>query len=166
MRHAADLDHVARHESFQHMQCEVVRAKIEWNADAAICQLLWSVDRRIRPHRDRGIRHDSAAADLSAAHARVLDAAVVAPFAGVVHVGLALLQQPAMAVERVQVLRARDVYLRGAVDAGIDILPDDLKSFLGEQAFGVRHQFRQSLEWCRRFQMQCFHCANSPRVSP
>jgi hypothetical protein len=58
-----------------------------------------------------------------------------------------------MAVERVQVLRAQDVDLGGAVDAGIDILPHDLESFFGEQAFGVRHQLRQSLEWCRRFQM-------------
>ena len=71
-----------------------------------------------------------------------------------------------MAVERVQVLRAQDVDMGGAVDAGIDILPDDLKSFLGEQAFGVRHQLRQPLEGCRRFQMQCFHCAHSPQVSP
>ena len=98
---AADIDLVARHEAFEQMQREIVRAGVERHADRAAGELLRRVDRRIRPHHDGGIGDDGAAADLAAADAGGAGAAVVAPFAGVVHVGLALLEQRAVAAERI-----------------------------------------------------------------
>ncbi len=81
------------------MQREIVGAEVERHADAAVGELLGGVDRRVRAHHDRREGDDAAAAELPAADLGVLDATVVAPLAGVVHVGLALLEQAAMAGE-------------------------------------------------------------------
>src|SRR6516225_10574544 len=93
------------------MQHEIVRAEIERYADGAVGELLRGVDRRIRPNHDRREGNDRAPAELAAALAGILNAAVIAPFAGVVHVGLALLQQPAVADEWIETLWPRHIGL-------------------------------------------------------
>src|SRR5262249_52041850 len=92
------------------------------------------------------IADNGAAPDLPAANASRIGAAVVAPFAGVVHVGLALLEQLAMAGERIRALHVgkRGV---GGLDAGfIAIGPFDSQALAGEQAFIIGHELGQSLE--------------------
>src|SRR5215813_7544613 len=121
-------------------------AGIERHADPAAGELLRRVDRRVRPHHDRPIGDDAAAADLTAADTSGAGAAVVAPFAGVVHVGFAGFEQRAVADELVGGLHVRD---RGVcdLDAGLVALgPLDLEPFFGEQPFVMSHQFRQALE--------------------
>src|SRR5256714_15459640 len=95
-----------------------MRAGIERDADTATGELLGGVDRRIRPHHDRRKSHDRAAADLTATDAGGVGAAVIAPLAGVVHVGLAGLEQLAVTAERIDALRAIDQCL-GLLDAGL-----------------------------------------------
>src|SRR5215207_887907 len=94
-----------------------MRAEVEWHADCLAGQLLSGEHLRIRPYHDGGVGDDAAPADLAAADLSILDAAVVAPFAGVVHVGLALLEHLAVAGERVQPLRRVHVDMRALVVA-------------------------------------------------
>ena len=106
---AAQLDHVARHETFEHVQRDVMGAEIKRHADDAVGELLRRIDRRIRraprsPNKRRW-RGGRAAGCL----AGVLHAAVIAPFAGVVHVGLALLEELAVAGERIDAFRRRHI---------------------------------------------------------
>src|SRR5262249_11000688 len=63
---------VAGQKSFEHVQCEVVRAEIERNADLAIGELLRGIDRGVRGHHESSEGHDGAAAELAAANGRVL----------------------------------------------------------------------------------------------
>ena len=158
VRRAADIDLVARQEAFQQMQREVVRAGVERHADRAAGELLRRVDRRIRPHHDRGVGDDGAAADLPAADAGAAGAAVVAPFAGIVHVGLALLEQRAVAAEHIGGLRILDRGV-GGLDAGfVAIGPLDLDAFLGEQALVVGDELRQSPGTARWFRGRVSSC--------
>ena len=133
-------------------------AEIERHADGVD----WRVAAACRPANSgrtttRRIGHDGAAAELAAALAGILDAAVIAPFAGVVHVGLALFQQLAVAGERVDAFRVGDVRLDFLLDAGFAVGPFDLEAFLGEQAFVIGDELRQSLERRGRFQYEFFH---------
>jgi hypothetical protein len=89
--------------------------------------------------------------------AGILDAAVIAPFAGVVHVGLALFQELAVAGEWVDALRIGDVRLDLLLDAGFAVGPFDVEALLGEQAFVIGNEFRQALERRGRFQYELFH---------
>src|SRR5262249_34295643 len=73
-------------------------------------------------------------------------AAVVAPFASVIHVGLALLEQLAMAGERIGALHVAQRGV-GGLDAGfVAIGPFGLQALAGEQAFVKGHGLWQSLE--------------------
>ena len=158
VRGPANLDHLARHEAFQHVQRDVVRAEIERQPDQPIGHLLRRVNGRVRPNHERRIGDDGAAAELAAVLVGVLDAAVVAPFAGVVHVGLALLEQLAVAGERIDALGRGDVDLDLLFDADFAVGPLDVEAFLGEQAFVIGHDFGKPLEWRGGFQNQLFHC--------
>ena len=132
IRGADQLDVVARQESFEQMQREVMCSGIERNADSAVGELLRRVDGRLGRHDDRCVGNDRAAADLAALHIRVADAAVIAPFACVVHVGLALLEQLAMAAEGVDAVgRAGEAF--DGLDAGlVAIVPFDEQAFFFE----------------------------------
>src|SRR2546423_13717539 len=110
-----------------------MRAGIERDADTATGELLGSVDRRIRPHHDRRISHDRAAADLTAADAGGVGAAVIAPLAGIVHVGLAGFEQLAVAAERIDAPRTIDQLFRLPDPRLVALGPFDEQSFLFEQ---------------------------------
>lgn len=157
MRHAADDDLVARQEALEHVQGEIVRAEIERDADLPVGKLLRGVNGRIRPHRNRRESYDAAAAELTAANAGVLHTAVVAPLAGIVHVGPALLEQPAVAAEGVEPLRAEHVGAGVAVGPVVGIDPPNLKSFARKQALCVGDQLRQPLERSGVLHDQRFH---------
>ena len=101
---------------------------------------------RIRRHDEGGIGDDGAAPGLASAGRGILHAAVIAPFAGVVHVRLALLEQLAVAGERVDPLRAGDVALRAVLAAGVAVRPFDDQPFLLEQPFVPGDQLGQALE--------------------
>jgi hypothetical protein len=138
------------------MQREIMRAEVERHPDQLAGELLRGEHLGVRPHRDRGIADDGAPADLAAADLGVLDAAVVAPFAGVVEVGLALLEHLAVARERIEALRAVHIGSRALVFA-LALDPLDGQAFLREQAFFVGDQFRQSLERRGGFEDELFH---------
>ncbi|MPZ41115.1 MAG: hypothetical protein GEU95_24330 [Rhizobiales bacterium] len=154
---AAHIDQLARYEAFQEVQREVMRAGIERHADRAAGKLLRGVDRRVGAHHDGGVGDDGAAADLAAADIGCTGAAVVAPFAGIVHVGFALFEQRAMAAEGIG---GFDVFQRGVggLDAGfITVCPLDLHAFLGEQAFVIGYELRQTLKWGGGFEDELLH---------
>jgi hypothetical protein len=139
-----------------------VGAGIERHPDGAAGELLGGVDGRVGPHHDRREGDDAAPADLAAADRGVLDPAVVAPFAGVVHVGLALLDQAAVAAERVDPLGARHQAL-GRLDAGlVAVGPFDREALAREQALVVGDQLGQALERRGRFEDEGLH-PKSPR---
>src|SRR5262249_42533521 len=100
---------------------------------------------------------DGAAADLPAALAGLLHAAVVAPFAGVVHVGLALLEQLAMARERIDTLRTGDRGVDLLLDALLAVGPLDREPLRGAEPFVIGDELRQPLERRRRFQHELLH---------
>ena len=104
-RRRNDLDEVARQEAAEKMQREIMRAGIEGHADRLVGELLRRIDVRIRTHHDGRISHDGAAAKLARTDAGVFDAAIIAPFAGVIHVRLALLEQLAVAAEGIDAKR-------------------------------------------------------------
>ena len=139
------------------MQREVMAAEIERHADGAVGELLRCIDRRIRPHHDCRIGDDGAAAELPAALAGVGDAAVIAPFAGVIHIGFALFEQFAVAGERRDAFRRRHIGFDLLFHAGFAIDPFDGEPFLGEQAFVIGDKFRQALERRRGFENKLFH---------
>jgi hypothetical protein len=139
------------------MQRDVMSAEIERHADGTVGELLRRINRRIGPHHDGGISDDGAAAELSAALAGVLDAAVIAPFAGVIHVGLALFEKLAVTGERIDALRRRHAGLDLLLDAGLAVGPLDFKALLREQAVVVSDQFRQALERRCGFEDKLFH---------
>ena len=103
--------------------------------------LLWRADGKVRAHDERRIGDDGAAAELAAVLVGVLDAAVIAPFAGVVHVGLALFEQLAVAGERIDALGRGHIDLDLLLDAGFAVSPLDIQPLLGEQAFVVGNEF-------------------------
>jgi len=83
--------------------------------------------------------------------------AVVAPFAGIVHVGLALLEQPAMAREGIDGGRIGDARV-GALK--LDVLavgPFDLEPFSCEEAFVIGYELGQALERRGGFEHQRLH---------
>jgi hypothetical protein len=84
VRHAAELDLVARNEALQHLQRQVMRSEEERHADLPVGELLRGLNRRICPHDKRREGHDRTAADLAAADPGVADAGIVAPLAGVI----------------------------------------------------------------------------------
>jgi hypothetical protein len=105
----------------------------------------------MRARRSRRIflrRDDGAATDLPAADAGVLYAAIVSPFTGVVHVRLALPEQPAVAGERINPFRAGHVALDLFRAPLVAVGSFDQQSFLREQALVIRDQLRQTLERC------------------
>src|SRR5690349_22474119 len=102
-----------------------MRTEIERHSDIAVGKLLRCVDRRLRTHNNGAIRDDAAPSDLPRANARILHAAVIAPLAGVVHIGLALFQQAAMARERVKALLAGDADFGLLLDAFFTVGPFD-----------------------------------------
>src|SRR5690242_12708872 len=138
------------------MQRQIMRAEVERYADGLAGELLPGEHLRIRPHHDGGVGDDAAPSDLAAADLRILDAAVVAPFAGVVHVGLALLEHLAVTGERVEPLRRVDVDM-GALVVALALDPLDLQAFFLKQALAVGDQLRQSLEWGGGFEDELFH---------
>src|SRR5262249_11564035 len=86
------------------------------------------------------------------------DAAVVAPFARVVHVGLTSFEEAAVTRERVQSAGTGDIedgllFLR----AGVTVDPFDVESFLLEQAFVVGDQLGQTLKRGGRLQYEPLH---------
>src|SRR5437660_12480817 len=108
-----------------------MRAKIERHADRAIRELLRRVDRRHRRDHDGAIGDDGAATELAALDAGLLDGAVVAPFARVVHVGLTLFEDAAVARERVQSARTRDIdHGSLLLRAGVTVDPYAVESLL------------------------------------
>ena len=117
------------------MQRQIVRSGIERHADGAARQLLRRIDRRIRTHDDSHKGHDRPPPDVAAAHIGIADATVVAPFAGIVHVGLALLEQVAVGGERARLLvvrRERDLHPSLASSGrGLPIRPQDPPSRTG-----------------------------------
>src|SRR6516162_8798279 len=114
------------------MQHEIMRAEIERHANDPIGELLRRVNRRIRPYHDRCITDNGATAELPAAPAGLLNAAVITPFASIVQVGLALLQQAAVAGERVHAFWSRHIVLDLFLDTGVTVDPLDLQALLGE----------------------------------
>src|SRR5262249_39719124 len=98
-----------------------------------------------------------AAAELAAARARVLYAAIVAPLAGVIHVRLALLEQLAVAGEGIDVLGAGDVRFDLFLHPLLAVGPFDQKPFLLEKSLVIGDELGQSLEWRRRFQDELLH---------
>ena len=174
VRHAAELDLVARNEAFQHLQGQIVGAEEERHADQAVGELLRGLHRRFRPHHQCRIGHDRAAADLAAADLGALDPRIVAPLAGIIEVRLAFLEQLAVAgkTRRFVVIGIGDVELRGLVDALLAIGPFDGEAFLLEQALVVGDQLRQSLERRGGFEPQCllhelisqYEAAAAPRL--
>ncbi len=140
------------------MQRQIMRPEIERHADSAVRKLLRRVDGESGATTMRRIGDDRAAADLSAAVSGVLHAAVIAPLAGIVHVGLTLLEQPAMARERVQPLGAGDslgVFFSTPSSRSAHSID---QAFLVKQPFVIRDQFRQPLKRCRGFQNELFIC--------
>jgi hypothetical protein len=129
-----------------------VRAAEHRDADRNVGELLRRLDLRVGTHDKRRERHDRATTDLAAADLGGLNARIVAPFAGVVEIGLALLHHLAVAIEAAGVLVAGDVHLGALVDALLAVHPFDLDAFLLEQALGIRDELGQSLEWRCRFQ--------------
>src|SRR3954471_21044124 len=105
------------------MQREIMGAEVERHADRLAGELLRREHRRLRPYHDRREGDDAAPPELAAADLGVLDAAVVAPFAGIVHVGLALLEHLAVAGERIESLRARDADVRALLLLGVALDP-------------------------------------------
>ena len=67
VRHAADLDQLARHEAFQHLQAQVVRAAIHGDADLHVGELLRHLNRRICADNEAGKIHHGTTAKLAAA---------------------------------------------------------------------------------------------------
>src|SRR4029077_3862475 len=79
--------------------------------------------------------------------AGLLDAAVVAPFARVVHVGLTLFEEAAVTRERVQSARTGDIdHGLLLLRAGVTVDPFDVEPFLLEQTLVVGDQLGQTLE--------------------
>src|SRR5262249_59374120 len=70
---------------------------------------------------------------------------------------VALLQQRAVARERIDALRAGDRGLDLLLDALLAIRPLDREPLLGEQALFIGDELRQPLEGRRRFQHELFH---------
>src|SRR5215467_14869155 len=91
------------------MQRHIVGAKVERHGDRYVRQLLRRIDGGLRTDDDRRIGYDGAAADLPTSFACFLNAAVVAPLAGVVHIGLADLEHLAVAQEAIESLGRDDV---------------------------------------------------------
>src|SRR5262249_3248306 len=88
---------------------------------------------------------------------RVLHPAVIAPFAGVIHVRLALLEQLAVAGEGVDPFRAGHVGLDFFLQPLLAVGPLDQDPFFLEQPLVIGDELRQSLERRRGFQDELFH---------
>src|SRR5205085_9633048 len=125
--------------------------------DDLVGELLRCIDRRIRGDHHRRKADDGAPADLATAGAGASDPAIISPFAGVVHVGLALFEQPAVAGERVDALRAGNAEVELLLDAPVAIRPLDLESLLLEQALVIRDQFRQAPDTPRALHNEFLH---------
>src|SRR4029079_5362085 len=145
-------------EALEQMQRNIVGPKVERHANGNVSELLRRVDRGVGTDDDRCIGDDGAAADLAASLAGFLDTAVITPLAGIVHVGLAVLEHLAMSQEGIESLWRDDIggnTLR--VGAFVAIGPLDLKSLLFEQAFVVGDDLRQALERLGVFQREFLH---------
>jgi hypothetical protein len=140
-------------------------AEIERHADGAARQLLGGVDGRVRSNCERGIGDDAAAAELAATGPGILDAAVVPPFACVVHVRLALLEQLAVARKRVESLRTDHVDLGPLVHVLLAVGPLDDQPLFLEQPLVIGHQFRQSLKRRGGFQNELLHGTALPHAA-
>ena len=95
----AGLDQVARQEPFEHLVCQIMGAEIIRHGDHFSGQLLRRIHVGLGRDHDTGPHHDRAAAKLAAFCLGILHTAVIAPFAGVVHVRAALFEGFAVARE-------------------------------------------------------------------
>src|SRR5262249_15582568 len=95
--------------------------------------------------------------ELAAAGARVLHPAVIAPFAGVIHVRLALLEQLAVAGEGIDTFRADHVGLDFFLHPLFAVGPLDQEPFLLEQSLVIGDELRQPLERRWGLQDELFH---------
>ena len=135
----AHRDGIARQESLEQLQREVMRPEIERHADRAMRELLRRVHRRGRGNHDGAVGDDRAAAELAALDPGLLHAAVVAPLARVVHVGLALLEEPPVTGERIQSVRAGDAgFGLPLLGAGVAVGEFDGEPLTLEEALVVR----------------------------
>ena len=98
-----------------------------------------------------------AAADLAAFHIGVADSTVIAPFAGVVHVGLALLEQLAVAAERIDALWRAGKGVDGFDARLVAVVPFDREALLFKQPFVIGDKLRQPLKGSGRFQDEPLH---------
>ena len=160
-RRAAQLHHLARQEAAEQMQRHIVGAEVERHADRDIGELLRRIDRGLGADDDRRVGDDGATPDLPAGLAGLLDAAVVAPFAGIIHVGLAVLEHLAVAQERVEALGRDDIrcdmlqYFAPLSRSAHSIC----KPFLLEQSFFIGDDLGQPLERVRSFPASSFFMA-------
>src|SRR5262249_59619273 len=88
---------------------------------------------------------------------RVLHPAVIAPFAGVIHVRLALLEQLAVTGEGVDPFRAGHVGLDSFLHPLLAVGPLDQDPFFLEQPLVIGDELGQSLERRRGLQDELFH---------
>src|SRR5262249_14912656 len=154
--HAAKLNHVARHETFEHLDREIVAAVEERDADLTIGELLGSLHGRVAAHHNRRVGNNGTATDLAALHLGAFDARIIAPFASVIEVGLALFELAAMTRKPRRILVAGDVHLRALVDALFAVDPFDPEALLFEQSFIIGYKFSESLEGGCRFKSDDF----------
>src|SRR5262249_40610352 len=101
-----------------------------------------------------------------AAGAGILHTAVIAPLAGVVHVRLALLEQPAVAGERIDPFRVGHVGLDLFLDPLLAVGPLDHDPFFLEQSLVIGDELSQSLERRRGLQDELFHGLGSEAWAP
>src|SRR5439155_25917076 len=153
-------DRVPGHESIEQVQGQVMGAEVERYPDRAMRELLRRVHRRGRGNHDGAVGDDRAAAELAALDPGLLHAAVVAPLARVVHVGLALLEEPPVTGERIQSVRAGDAgFGLPVLGAGVAVGEFDGEPLTLEEALVVRDYLGQTLERSRRFQHEPLHGA-------
>ena len=140
-RGAAHPDALARQETLEHVEGEVVGPEIERHPHQTVGELLDGKDVRVRAHRDRRVGDDRPPADLPPAlDPRILHPAVIAPFAGVVHIRPALLEKLAVARMGIETVGAEDLDMGAPVHPRLAVDPLDPQAFLREQPLGVGNQ--------------------------
>src|SRR5262249_332130 len=135
---------------------EIVAAVEERDADLTIGELLGSLHGRVAAHHNRRVGNNGTAADLAALHLGAFDARIIAPFAGVIEVGLALFELAAMTRKPRRILVAGDVELRALVDAFFAGDSFERSPLLFEESLRLGRKVSQSLEGGRRFKSDDF----------
>src|SRR5262245_22621096 len=150
------------------MQRDVVGAKVEWHGNGNAGELLRRIDKGFGTDDDRRVGDNCAAADLSTPLACLLNAAVIAPLAGIVHICLAILEHLTVGQERIEPFGADDICSNTfSIGALVAIRPLDLKPLLFEQALVIGDDFGQTLERLGIFQCELLHSgiSGSARMS-